>query len=134
MSTSRLPARNRSQAGFSLVEVLVAMIVLAVGLLGMAGATALMIRTVGSAELRTERTMAVQTAIERIRSFEWNTHTSGSDTVGAYSVKWTSNLVGSNARRFTIVAVGPGIASGQGGAAMVTNTVADTVTYTVMRP
>lgn len=46
MSTSRAPAHlSRPRSGFSVIEVLVALMVVTVGLLGIAGSTALTVRT-----------------------------------------------------------------------------------------
>jgi type IV pilus assembly protein PilV len=54
--------------GFSLVEVLVAVIVLAVGLLGIAGLQVSVLKTNDSARLRTLATLASYDAIDRIRA------------------------------------------------------------------
>jgi type IV pilus assembly protein PilV len=77
MSTShpappRTPGRSSSLGlptrGFSLVEVLVAVIVLAVGLLGIAGLQVSVLKTNDSARLRTLATLASYDAIDRIRA------------------------------------------------------------------
>jgi len=54
--------------GFSLIEVLVALVILAVGLLGVAGLQANSLRNTYSANLRSQATTMAQDMIERIRA------------------------------------------------------------------
>lgn len=61
------PIRN-SQRGFSLIEVLVAVLILAIGILGVAGVQLVSMQQTASSSLRTEATMYAQTAAERLRA------------------------------------------------------------------
>lgn len=61
------PPRHR-QAGAGLVEVLVAVLVLSVGLLGMAGAQLVSLRNNHSAWLRSEATLATYDIMDRMRA------------------------------------------------------------------
>ena len=56
--------------GFTIVEVIVAMVVLAIGVLGLAGTAAYIVRQVTLADIMTERAAALQTAVERIQAAE----------------------------------------------------------------
>jgi prepilin-type N-terminal cleavage/methylation domain-containing protein len=58
-------AADRSRAGFTLVEVVVAMLLLAVGFLGLTAVGAGSLRLVATAEMRTGRTMEAATHMER---------------------------------------------------------------------
>lgn len=60
--------RVPSQRGFTLVEILITVIVLAVGLLGMAGLQVSVIKTVDSARLRTLATQASADLADRVRA------------------------------------------------------------------
>lgn len=59
---------RRTQAGFGLIEVLVAVFVLAVGLLGMAAMQASSLRLGGSAQWRSQAVMMTHDMMERVRA------------------------------------------------------------------
>jgi prepilin-type N-terminal cleavage/methylation domain-containing protein len=95
--------------GFSLIEVIIAMVILAVGVLGLAGTTAYIVRNVTYADLMTERAAAFQTIVDRIQSLPFDDVGSGSDSVGIFAVTWTSTLDGPQNKIVEIVTVGPGV-------------------------
>ena len=72
----------RRTSGFTLIEVMVAIVILAVGLMGLAGSTTYIVRQVLVSELRTERMLAVQSAIERIRAAADDTLAGGVALIG----------------------------------------------------
>lgn len=127
------PQRAPGRSGFTLLEVMVAVVVLTVGLLGLAGATTYVLRQVNVSELKTERTLAVQTALEGIRAAGHGASLAGVDTVGDYIVKWSSEQPTPNLQRVRLVSVGPGLAKTDGGVAMMSNTVADTTSFAVVK-
>ncbi len=57
--------------GFSLIEVIIAMLILSVAVLAMGASTGFIFAQVRGAELRTERTMAMKQAAERMRAVPW---------------------------------------------------------------
>lgn len=59
------------QSGFSLVEVIIAMLILSVGVLAMGSSTGFILTQVRAAELRTERAVTVREAAERLRAVPW---------------------------------------------------------------
>lgn len=67
MLMSRSNAAPR-QAGFSLLEVLVAMVILALGLLGVAGLQAVSMRNAHSGYLRSQATILAYDMVERMRA------------------------------------------------------------------
>ena len=73
---------GRDRGGFTLVEVIIAITILAFGLLGMAGTTALVVRQVTLADVATERSAALQTTIESLRALPFDSLAAGSDSVG----------------------------------------------------
>lgn len=98
-------ARDR-HTGFSLVEVLVAVVVLAVGLLGLA---ALQIKGLQSAHAAYQRTLAsiiAQDAAERL----WLARASGASP-STVQTQWLANWQGSNAAGAQTLTL-PGIAAG----------------------
>jgi prepilin-type N-terminal cleavage/methylation domain-containing protein len=102
------PTRHR-RAGFSMVEVIIAMVILAIGVLGLAGTTAYIVRNVSYGDLMTERAAAFQTVVDRVQSLPFDQVGSGSDSVGVFWVTWTSVLDGPQNKIVTIVTTGPGV-------------------------
>jgi prepilin-type N-terminal cleavage/methylation domain-containing protein len=119
------------RGGFSMVEVIIAIVILAVGVLGLAGTTAYIVRQVTLADLMTERSAAFQTIVDRIQSLPFDNVTSGSDSVGIFAVTWDAVLDGPQNKIVTIVTTGPGL----GGTTVPTNDpqVVDTFIFRVLR-
>lgn len=108
---SRSGAAGR--AGFSIVELIVAMLILTVGLLGLAAATGHVIRNTESGQVDTERAHARQSAVELLRARVTDDFTQNVDTpepfeIGRYEVTWTETLSGDNSRVFEVTLTGPG--------------------------
>lgn len=122
----------KTRAGFTLVEVMVALVILAVGILGLAATTMYAIRQTTFGELTTERAAALQTVIEELRAVDYDSVRSGSDSVGNFSVSWTVTR-GSRSKAVEIVTLGPGLRS-SGGAPGLGPAVADTFVYRIIEP
>lgn len=60
------------RSGFSLVEVILAMLILAVGVLAMGASTGFIMNQVNAASLRTERAVSVREATELLRTVPWD--------------------------------------------------------------
>lgn len=114
-----------------MVEVIIAMIILTVGVLGLAGTTGYIVRNVTLSDLMTERSAAFQTIVDRIQSLPFDSVGSGTDSVGIFEVQWSSALDGPQNKIVTIVTLGPGL----GGTTFPTNDpqVADTFQFRVLR-
>jgi prepilin-type N-terminal cleavage/methylation domain-containing protein len=119
--------------GFTIIEVIIAIIVLAVGLLGMAGTTALVVRQISLADVATERSAAVQTTLERLRALPFDSVVNGSDSVGIFDVTWDVTTVSNQWKVVELVTTGPGTAY-RGGFPMLARSVPDTFTYRIIRP
>lgn len=128
---SRLPGK---QAGFTLVEVIIAMVILAFGLMGMAGTTAIVVRQTTLADVVTERSAALQTTIERLRAAPFDSVGTGADSVGIFYVKWYVEASTSQWKSVRIITVGPGMSQGVGGFPALRGAVSDTFTYWVLNP
>ncbi len=123
---------NRS--GLTLIELIVAMLVLAVGILGLAAGTGWIIRTVDVARVDTMRGAAVQAAMEEVRSIPFETLGSGQTLQGQFEVSWSLRAEDVRWKQVEVVVVGPGRAPGSVGAApVITAAVADTFDYLVSR-
>jgi len=98
-----------SRDGFTLVEVVIAVVILAVGVLGLAGATAYQVRQVTLSDLMTERSIAFQQTVDRLQSVPFDNVTSGSDSVGIFLIRWNSTQETPQSKMVRIWTVGPGL-------------------------
>jgi prepilin-type N-terminal cleavage/methylation domain-containing protein len=119
------------RAGFSIIEVLLAIMILAFGALGMAGTTLVMVKQTTLSDVTTDRAAALQSTIERIRALPFDSLTTGSDSVGDFDVSWTIND-GRHWKAVEIITTGPGLSSEAGYPALVPS-VKDTLNYWVLR-
>lgn len=111
------PMRS-TQAGFSMVEVVMSVLILAVGLLGMAGTTAWVVRETVMADAVTERMSARQTVIETLRARPFSDVASGTRDVGEFTVTWDVIGTGSNHKSVRVVTTGRGLRRSDAGLAM----------------
>ena len=79
-------ARNRS--GFTVVEVMIAMLVLSIGVLAMTATATMVQRQMGSAQQQSLAAFTAQTRFEQLRSVNCQTITSGSGTNRTVSEAW----------------------------------------------
>ena len=108
---------NKSQAGFSMIEVLVAMLIIPIGLLGVAKFQTNIMITGAETKTRSEALYAATSKIEELRTFANNTDyssiASGSDTIAAsagsnavLTRSWTVTDVASPNYKVIVVSVG----------------------------
>lgn len=100
---------SNKREGFSLVEVVVAILVLSFGLLAMAASTGYVATQLRSTTWDTQRNLARQQVIEQLRSTIFanlTTNTTGLN-IGPYNVKWNITNVSSSQRRAQIITSGP---------------------------
>lgn len=116
-ATRRGRSERRGDAGFSLVEVVIAVIILTIGVLGLAGTTAHIVRQITLSDLMTERSVAFQATIDRLQSLPFDSVTNGADSVGVFYIRWNATLDGPQSKIVRIWTEGPGM----GGAGMPTN-------------
>jgi len=124
--------RNMGNSGFSIVEVIVAIVVMAVGLLGLAGTTVLVIKQTTLADVATDRSVALQSSIERIRATPFDSISAGSEETGLFEVAWSVRDAG-QWKLVDFVTTGPGLSTGEGFPA-ISPSVADTFSYRIIRP
>lgn len=117
-----------------MVEVIVAIVILAFGLLAMAGTTGVVVRQVTLADVSTERAVALQTTLERLQSLPYDSVVTGSATEGIFGVEWTVVAPAKQWKVVQVITTGPGIKTTPTGGPMLYNRVPDTFTYRIIRP
>ena len=136
MRTHETTKRATSRGGFSLIELTIAMVVLAIGVLGLAGTTALVVRQVTLADVNTERSAALQAVVERIRTTSFASVGSGSQTNGSYTVTWSVTTSTTETKTVRVITRGPGMNKDTtvSKVPILASNVRDTFTMTVLRP
>jgi len=123
----------KNREGFSLVELVVAMMVLTVGLLAMATSTGYVAARIRSSNWDTQRSVAREQIIERLRATPFaDLGNSAADTiVGRFTMRWreVTPAPNNNVRRILVIAAGPAY---RPGAAM--TVVTDTFVVDIARP
>ena len=117
-----------------MVEVIISIIILAVGVLGMAGTTMLVVRQVTLARVMTERSVALQSVVERVQATNFDNVGTGADSLGVFRMTWSSTSETSQSKLVQIITTGPGVKTAAGaGFPVLTTGVADTFEYRVIR-
>jgi type IV pilus assembly protein PilV len=78
----------RTERGFTIVEVLVAVMILTVGLMGLVTTAGLVTRMVGQGQRFTQASAYANERIEVLRSRRCPAVAAGSETRGAYTISW----------------------------------------------
>lgn len=91
-------ARRRRRAGFTIIEVIAAIMMLTIGVLGLAGAAAIVTRMMGSAEVQSDAAAIAAARFETLRGTRCPI-TAGSKTTAGVSERWTATQMGGNAYR-----------------------------------
>lgn len=123
------------QGGFSLVEVMIATMVLTFGLLAMAASTGYISAQMNSATFDARRTAAKQQAIERLRAMPYTSLPIATDsvfTVGLFTVNARA-VWNTNDATVTLTTTGPAYrrTTGSGGNRA---DVTDEMTFNILRP
>lgn len=85
--------RAPRRAGFTLVELMVAMAILAVGVLGLAATAATVAKLVGGTRHQSIAAAAAQSRLEKLRAVPCASRTAGADTSRGVVVAWTVDSV-----------------------------------------
>lgn len=110
--------KQMGRDGFSVVEVIIAMVVLSFGVLAMAAMSSHLLMQIRIADSRTERAAAVQQVVEQLRAMPYEnlqTRESGSaGTIGSFDIQWERRTTDANLTRIDVYTTGPGYRSGEG--------------------
>ena len=127
---------TRPRAGFSIIELVMALIVLAFGVVGLATTTLFITRELTLAEVTTARAAATRSVIEYIRATPYDSVGAGSATIGAMQISWTVWATTPQTMTLGMVTLGPGLTSisETQSAPRLSSAVADTFVYKLVRP
>ena len=134
VSSAGEAVRDRQRSGFSLAELIVAIVILSMGVLSMAGTSIWVVRQTTLSRLETERAVARQSAIEGVLADPFADVVGGSDSFGIFDVTWTVTADVGSYRTLRVVTVGQGRIPGSTGMTMLSSQVADTVFIKVPSP
>ncbi len=98
------PVRRAAERGFSLVEVLVAMIIFVVGVLGLASAATLGLAQLARARQDHQYYADLQQEMDSLGSLGWGKVKSGSTTIRGRTITWTVSTPGANSQLVTVIA------------------------------
>ena len=91
--SSRRSARSLHvsvRAGFTLIEIMVAVMLFVVGVLAVCGSSSVVMTMVGGSQRRTIAAVVAESRFERLRSVPCTAHASGSATTRGVREVWTS--------------------------------------------
>ena len=122
-----------ARGGFSLVEIIAAIMILSCGLLAMAASTTYVSAQLRSTSFDTQRTLARQQVMEQLRgTFFANVATNSTgQTVGRYTVFWVVSEPATNVKSVSVITRGPAYRSQRTGAR---TTVTDTAVFEITAP
>ena len=89
--------------GFSLVEVIVAVTLLGVAVMSLAGAATLGLSQMGKARQDLQYSADVQQVADSLVGVGWNKVTSGSSTIRGRPVSWTVTALSTNSEKVDVV-------------------------------
>ncbi len=108
-----------ARPGFSLVEVIIAMLILSVGVLAMGASTGFVMNQIQASQLRSERTAAVRQTTEILGGTAWGSLESvctnadaNTFVTGNYNVRCEVSATG-NLKRVRLITSGPSFVAGR---------------------
>lgn len=98
-----------NERGFSIIEVLVAVLILTVGVLGLASTAALVTRMIGQGQRFSQANALANERFEILRTQRCSAMAAGSGTSGPYSFAWAvdSTGLGVKGRRIRVIVRSP---------------------------
>jgi len=94
---------SKSNRGFSLVEVMIAITLLGVGVMSLAGAATLGLAEMGKARQDLQYSADVQQVADSLVGVGWNHVSNGSSTIRGRPVSWTVSTASTSSQKVDII-------------------------------
>lgn len=98
---------TRTQRGFTIIEIMIAIVILSVGVIGLATTAGLVTRMIAQGQRYSEAAALANRRFEILRSQTCASLASGTATSGRLTETWTISTVGTNGRRFSVKVTSP---------------------------
>lgn len=121
MKRQRRLSGKRVRAGFTLVELIIAIVILVVGVLGLASTAAVVMRQITGSSMQTRAAMMAQSRLETLRAMPCANMVAGNATTGGVTETWRFVINGRTATLTDVIT-------------WAENRVNRTVTFTSERP
>lgn len=122
-----------NRAGFSLIEIMVGMLIFAVGFMALSASTAFVSAQIQAADVRTERNVAYQQVTEQLHAMDYESLATktlaDAETVGEYTIWWDVQALSFTLKEVRLYNEGPGFVGGRRA-----SSVTDTLTFRIARP
>lgn len=105
-AASMVPTESNSKnprRGFSLVEIIVSVTLLAVAMMSLAGAASLGLNQMGKARQDLQYSADVQQVVDSLVAKGWNNVSNGSTTIRGRAVTWTVTTMNANSQKVNVV-------------------------------
>ena len=89
----------KQEAGFTIIEVLIAVVILSVGLLGLASTAGYVTRMIGQGNRFTQASTLASKQLELLRAGGCTTMANGSSATGRFRVAWTVTTLNTGSQR-----------------------------------
>jgi prepilin-type N-terminal cleavage/methylation domain-containing protein len=103
--------RSTGRRGFSLVEVLIAVILLSLVVMGLASAATLGLSQVAKSKQDLQYSADVQQVADSLISVGWNNVSSGSSSIRGRSVSWTVSTINASSQQVSMIVQRRGFAN-----------------------
>lgn len=101
-------AGSREERGFTVIEVMVAVLILSVGMLALVSTAATVTRMIGQGQRYSEASTLAAGRFEILRATDCSAMTSSTATEGAYTLSWTvADTASGNAKAVTLTVTSP---------------------------
>ncbi len=103
---------ERGTEGFTLVEVIIATLLLAMGIVALGWVSGYVATQLNLANVTSERATALQVGLEQVRALNYDSVSAGADTIGRFTVTWTVTTDG-RSKIISMITSGPGLSGGR---------------------